>query len=344
MRRPIFALLIVSLALLACNLTSSPSTPTPLPRPTQPTIIFVTATPPRFTPFPTVGPAPVTNIPCVPQTSWPLYTVQSGDTVANIASRTGTTIDVLVSANCLTNPSLITVGQALRVPRLPTQPTATTNFGGSPAVGQIVIQPATAGTGGGFVVPLGTVTVYATGVANATVVTFYILPAGTFNPIIIGRDDRLQDGAAVPWVVSDASLNVQIYAVATNSINQNAQTIPVQVTAQQQVPAPIIGTLSITPSSVDPVTPNTLILPLAPVTISVSGVQNAAKVEFYFVSTAIAGSQPIKLGEALNPVNNAGIVWNTSTMGVTGTGLVWAVARNSAGQSATTASTPVNIR
>jgi hypothetical protein len=45
-----------------------------------------------------------------------MYIVQSGDTLAALASRFGTTVDGIVAVNCLRNPNLIDVGTVLRVP------------------------------------------------------------------------------------------------------------------------------------------------------------------------------------------------------------------------------------
>ncbi len=61
---------------------------------------------------PTAAPAA-----CTPRTDWTFtYTVAPGDTLASIARRTGTTIDVLASGNCLANANVIYAGQVLRVP------------------------------------------------------------------------------------------------------------------------------------------------------------------------------------------------------------------------------------
>jgi hypothetical protein len=56
---------------------------------------------------------------CTVRTDWPIYTVQSGDSLLTIAIATGSTTTELTIANCLPNPSLIFSGQQLRVPRLP---------------------------------------------------------------------------------------------------------------------------------------------------------------------------------------------------------------------------------
>lgn len=59
---------------------------------------------------------------CTPILNWPLYTVVGGDTLHKIATRHGTTWQTLAQANCLANPNLIYVGQALHVPAKPAPP------------------------------------------------------------------------------------------------------------------------------------------------------------------------------------------------------------------------------
>lgn len=61
---------------------------------------------------------------CTPRTDWPTYTVQAGDTLASIASKTGSTVAELTAANCLSNPNTIFTGTTLYVPRLPSTPSA----------------------------------------------------------------------------------------------------------------------------------------------------------------------------------------------------------------------------
>jgi len=62
---------------------------------------------------------------CNKQTGWNTYTVVSGDTLFGIAQRANSTVDTLVSANCLVDEGLIEVGQILYVPN-PVQPRTTT--------------------------------------------------------------------------------------------------------------------------------------------------------------------------------------------------------------------------
>lgn len=86
-----------------------------------PTAVVLEAAPTR-TPIDSV-PLPATATPaapgCIPQTTWPVYTVARGDTLTSIANRTGSTVDVLVAANCLQNPNALNIGQPLHVPTLP---------------------------------------------------------------------------------------------------------------------------------------------------------------------------------------------------------------------------------
>jgi LysM repeat protein len=102
----------------AATFTAAPSN-TPAPTITlQPTIAASSTNRPVST---AIVPA------CVPShPEWPSYTIRAGDTLGNIASRSGTTVDTLVSTNCIANPNIITVGTTLRVPRLPVTPTPTT--------------------------------------------------------------------------------------------------------------------------------------------------------------------------------------------------------------------------
>lgn len=145
-------LIVLSLSLLtACSLNqaasvsvttltapSIDSTPTIAPTPTvapteianvtQPTLI------PTSTPIPTNKPASCT----VTRTDLPIYTVVAGDTLTNIASRTGSRVADLVQINCLSDASQITIGQQLRVLNSPIQDG---NADESQMFGTLVISP-----------------------------------------------------------------------------------------------------------------------------------------------------------------------------------------------------------
>ncbi len=101
---------------------------------------------PTIVPLPTQGPQPTSPAPaCTPRNDWPVYTVESGDTLYSIAVRSDTADDVLQAANCLPDPNKISVGQSLRVPKQPEprepaatpEPAATQQpfFQGTPAPG-----------------------------------------------------------------------------------------------------------------------------------------------------------------------------------------------------------------
>jgi LysM repeat protein len=89
---------------------------------------------PAPTPAPTQPPA--TGTP--PPPSGGVYVVQPGDTLSRIAARFGVTIQAIMSANGITNPNLIFVGQRLTIPGasstpVPTQPPATSTPPATPA-------------------------------------------------------------------------------------------------------------------------------------------------------------------------------------------------------------------
>lgn len=135
-------LLLPLLALtLACSLTSDDNAddnaPTEIAFSTLPGTVTVGGTTPptnippigsaNRTPTATGGvllPTPQQN--CFPRNDWVLYTVQSGETLSTIAQRTNTTVQSLISGNCLANADQIAAGQSLRVPTAPIQPTSIT--------------------------------------------------------------------------------------------------------------------------------------------------------------------------------------------------------------------------
>jgi LysM repeat protein len=143
MRRIITLLGILTITSLACTLGSQSDT-TPTQSQNDPTLVALHATataiianaktPTTATPTltPTVAVSQNNNNNtagggiqpnCSVRTDWPEYTVASGDTLSSIAERSGSTIDALAAANCMANPNSLTVGQKLRVPKLPTAPT-----------------------------------------------------------------------------------------------------------------------------------------------------------------------------------------------------------------------------
>lgn len=71
---------------------------------------------PGAPPVPTPTPPPSITVPV----GFRLYIVQPGDTLAEIAARFGTTVEVLAAINRIPNPDFIVVGQVLLVPIRPT--------------------------------------------------------------------------------------------------------------------------------------------------------------------------------------------------------------------------------
>jgi LysM repeat protein len=101
------------------------STDTPTPTATftaTPTNTFTATATDTSTPTNTALPTPTA---CIPMYRWPVYLVQRGDTLSSIASRTGSTANELMLANCLLD-SRILAGGKLYVPRLPIIPPTVT--------------------------------------------------------------------------------------------------------------------------------------------------------------------------------------------------------------------------
>jgi LysM repeat protein len=92
-------------------------------------------------------PALPTPTPCAvsPPPGWELYTVQSGDTLFNLAATRGTTTAEVLQVNCLTSP-IIAIGQTLYLPALPTPTSTSTEPPPTPAFTPVAqlppVQPA----------------------------------------------------------------------------------------------------------------------------------------------------------------------------------------------------------
>lgn len=217
-RYPVRRLALLALALVllagACNMTANVDDPTRVPDIVN--TLTAVHNVPTWTPFaiPTASPNPtltwtpaptVSN--CVPTTYWPVYTVQAGDTLSVIATLSGTTVQQLVQANCLTNPDAIFAGQRLYVPRLPPtpapQPSATPTVTVDPNT-PVFAHPLRADqhwirSDGRAVTYYGSVRVTVGVVQNATLVSFYVNDPAGGSAIFIGQDSDPWDGAFVDY-------------------------------------------------------------------------------------------------------------------------------------------------
>ena len=154
---------------------------------------------------------------CAIRTDWQIYTIASGDTLSSIARRVNSTVNQLANANCISDPSRITVGQSLRVPVQPVPPTQPANQ--NQQVGRIFADLLLPVNGSVNVLP-----------ANRTVrlewleasfiglssVEFVYVPRGTTQTISLGVDNYLADGAVLNWIVP---LNIDGRIVARSQIN-----------------------------------------------------------------------------------------------------------------------------
>lgn len=103
-------------------LTTPPRTTTTLaPASTASETFTPTSTPSAtLTQTDTLTPPPTLTL-CILRSYWPVYRVQQGDTLFNLAQATGSTEGELRLANCLPNDQIYP-GQLLYVPRLPRNP------------------------------------------------------------------------------------------------------------------------------------------------------------------------------------------------------------------------------
>ena len=153
MKRMSILLVLLLMTTLACNLTNMMLTPTPGPAPNlNATLTVMAGTPGRQAPLAgtsnvvqggasfsgavvssgtsTAGNSSTPGA-CTPRADWPIYTVQSGDTLNTIASAVNITPDELQKANCLASPDLIHTGTELHVPVLSRSTTGSSDLSGS---------------------------------------------------------------------------------------------------------------------------------------------------------------------------------------------------------------------
>lgn len=110
----------------------STATPTFTPSPTPTNTLQPSQTPsytptrtPTLTITPDTSPTAATCTPALPP-GWVSYRIQTGDTLSGLAARTNSTLEQLLTVNCLSDPRLIIVGQEIYLPRVPTAAASST--------------------------------------------------------------------------------------------------------------------------------------------------------------------------------------------------------------------------
>jgi heat shock protein HslJ/LysM repeat protein len=105
---------------LSCNTVRFRIVPAPeLPTATPTATLVVSKADAEPVPTATSAPAstPTSVPPCAVRTDWFEHIVVRGDTMYNIAQRSGSSVDELAAANCLDDPRRIYVGQKLYIPQ-----------------------------------------------------------------------------------------------------------------------------------------------------------------------------------------------------------------------------------
>jgi hypothetical protein len=313
------AALALLLAALACNLqpedqNSGGGRPQPtLNIPPSPVFIIPTATL-LPSPIPTTTQIPPTQANCAPYTLWPVYIVVAGDTLGEIATRTGSTINQLMLANCLIDPELIYVGQTLYVPRIPATPIPAASptptlppnapiFGQMLTVNQVWID----GTGQA-VTYLGTVRVTVGVVSNAYLVDFFVNDPSGGAAISIGQDTDPWDGAFVDYDFPTPGIYTFMAVAQNDAMRLNSTVFTVRYDPAFSPVSGRVNTLSVSPyarfeNGWYTLTGGTTVIITwrdAPV--------GALKVDFTLSSTS-AGGTPQVIGSDLTPADGAVLSW-----------------------------------
>jgi LysM repeat protein len=112
------SLTISVLMAMGCGGEENPAAATPTSPPSTSVIVLPSLTPTSTpSPSPLASPTPeATATPTQPPGTSTTYEVQAGDTLFSIARRFDTTVEAIVAANDLTDPSQIEVGQVLVIP------------------------------------------------------------------------------------------------------------------------------------------------------------------------------------------------------------------------------------
>lgn len=147
------------------------------------------------------------QVSCNPRTDWKTYYVVAGDTLANLANLTGTSVDNIVQGNCLTDADVIQVGQALYLPTLP--PTSSAPSSDSEQGYIVASQFVRINDGGNYVFENGSMATFTwvdADLSGLTEVEFIFRSYATGAQTSLGIDQNLADGATIQWQVSATTI------------------------------------------------------------------------------------------------------------------------------------------
>ncbi len=247
MKRWMIGIVMLALATIGCNLGAEPTlAPTQFVS-TATVFVFSTQTPisqPTATFDIAVVPPVVNNTTCNYPNGWQRYVVVSGDTLGTIASRAGTNVDLLMSANCITNGDLIEVGQFIFVPKA-LLPVASATPAISSQIMQMSVQPANYISGQYRVQP-GPIIIVADNVRAGTRIAFYYSYAGG-QQNYLGSSPVFGLRAQFGWDLATLPQNATLYltAVALDAINRYVQYSNQIIVIRAD--SPIIATLTVAP-------------------------------------------------------------------------------------------------
>lgn len=266
--------------------------------------------------------ATVTPVPCqvVAPPGWAPITVRTGDTVSDIAKRTGTDPVTVTRVNCLENPNQIPVGGRLLAPALPTplpSPTPMPSLEAtltavSTTVSTEVITPtetvepeatATLSTTVGITptVPMTSVTTLTpTAVAPVTTITPTVTITATVLPTVTLTPTPTTPAAGTPEPTAALSLTLTAIAVTPEATALVTTTVtpepsptptPAAATAEPSI-QPTPTTDDGTPASSESATPTALVTPDAIATEEVDSSGNDDETATTPVATATVAEPP----------------------------------------------------
>ncbi len=177
---------------------------------------------------------------CTPRSDWLTYTILPGDTLTGIATRTGTSVDMLIQGNCLQDPNTLDVGQTLLVPQTPSNNPPTlapdsncleNEFFLNTGTDFLTITPYLSFDSTCYGLQAGiTVTVsWVRAPAGTNEVTFYRNNPSLSRADVIGTDSTPADGFSIQWLTYDGMPPSVLYAFGVGSVSSDSDAIGIFV-------------------------------------------------------------------------------------------------------------------